>query len=133
MHVLGCFNKQTWPFDSGKPFTEETMQKLLKEIGDVNCDGLSLSGGDPLNPRNVKTVTEICRRAKELCPNKTIWCWTGYLLDKLTEEQKIILPYLDYVIDGPFVESLHRMDLKWKGSMNQTLWHKKNGEFIKES
>lgn len=75
-HCKGCQNPQTWPFDSGKPFTEETMKKLLNEVKDVHCAGLSLSGGDPLNPLNAPTVAKICQRVKEECPNKDIWCWT---------------------------------------------------------
>lgn len=92
------------------------MQKLLREVKDVHCAGLSLTGGDPLNPLNAPTVAKICQRVKEECPDKDIWCWTGYKLEHILEDEVWSAPlkYIDVVVDGPFIAELKRLDLKWK-------------------
>lgn len=98
-HCKGCQNPQTWDSSSGRPFTIETMQKLLDEVRKEKCDGLSLSGGDPLFPGNVSTVKCICRIVKLACPDKPIWMWTGYRMEYLTDAQKAALDDVDVLID----------------------------------
>ena len=127
-HCKGCQNPQTWDPNSGKPFTEEVMTKLLGELKKPYCRGLSLSGGDPLFPGNVEAVREICRRAKAECPDKDIALWTGYVFEDLNREQKSVLQYVDVLIDGPFIQELaDPYKLVWRGSSNQRVCKKEDG------
>ena len=76
---------------------------------------------------NVKTVREICIRVKQTFPVKDIALWTGYYMDQLTEAQRSVLDYVDYCIDGPFIEEKKNLSLKWRGSSNQRIWKNNNG------
>ena len=91
----------------GKRFTQSTLNKILKITELDRISGLSLLGGDPFAPENVEQVYEICKSFKEQNPKKTIYCWTGYLIDDLvkrTDNYTLkILELIDTLIDGPFV------------------------------
>ena len=115
----GCFNPQSHDFDAGKPFTEDTMQKILRELRREANDAFTVTGGDPLHPRNVSTVAEICKRVKEEigCP---VWLWTGYVLEDLDDAQNECLKWVDYVVDGPFIIAKRDISLKWRGSRQST-------------
>ena len=122
-HCKGCFNPETWNFESGKEFTTETLDVLLKLCDKKYIKGLSILGGEPMHPKNRKTVVDIMRAFKFKFPNKDIWMWTGYTLENLLAENdddvKSMLIYLDYLIDGQFVEEKKNLNLKWAGSENQ--------------
>ena len=115
----GCFNESTWDFDSGNPFTEKEVARLLKALGDK--DGFSLLGGDPLD--NIcEDLISLCETIKKMYPNKNIWLWTGYTWDRIREDntkREFIEKYIDVVVDGRFVESKKDIKLKYKGSTNQ--------------
>ena len=119
----GCFNKVAQDPNYGKCFDENTKNKILKELQKGYCQGLSLLGGEPLSylSDNRKTIIDLCKEVKEKFPNKDIWIWSGYTFDEIlnNEEMKDILNYIDYLVDGPFVESLKDTSLHWKGSTNQ--------------
>lgn len=121
----GCFNPQAQNPDFGYPFTAEVKERLFKEIDNPHCAGLSLLGGDPLSELsdNRKTVIALCKEFKERFPNKDIYLWTGYTIEEVraSDEMKPIELYVDYIIDGPFVEALKDIDLKWRGSSNQRI------------
>lgn len=122
----GCYNKSTWRVDSGIPFTQEMEDRIISDLNDtrVKRQGLSLSGGDPLHPQNVETILRLVQRVREMCsPEKDIWIWTGYKLDELTPEQQQVLPYINTLIDGKFVQDLHDARLIWRGSSNQVIHH----------
>ena len=92
---------------------------MLKALEEDYVDGLSLLGGDPLEPENVEELTELCRAVREKFGNKkTIWLWTGRLYDKVKELE--IFQYVDTVVDGPFIEKF-KVEGKgnWFGSSNQ--------------
>ncbi|WP_392564648.1 anaerobic ribonucleoside-triphosphate reductase-activating protein [Orbus wheelerorum] len=125
----GCYNKSTWSLDSGFTYTQELEDHIIRDLQDteIKRQGLSLSGGDPLHPQNVPTILKLVQRVKAQCDNKDIWLWTGYLLNELTIEQQVILPYIDVLIDGKFVQELADPKLLWRGSSNQIVHelHKK--------
>ena len=125
----GCFNEIAWDFNYGEPFTEETVEQILRHMKPDYIRGLTLLGGEPFDPRNQPDIVRLLRRVKAIYPEKSIWAFTGYLLDKdilarklgpweITEEY---LSYLDVLVDGPFVEEKKNLMLKFRGSENQRL------------
>ncbi|MWP50214.1 MULTISPECIES: anaerobic ribonucleoside-triphosphate reductase-activating protein [unclassified Gilliamella] len=120
----GCYNKSTWPLDSGLPFTQSLEDQIIKDLQDseIKRQGLSLSGGDPLHPKNILAILKLVQRVKSECDNKDIWLWTGYKLDELTKEQQAVMPYIDVLIDGKFVQELADPRLLWRGSSNQVIY-----------
>lgn len=124
-HCKNCFNPETWNFEGGKEFTTETLDTLLRLCDKKYIKGLSILGGEPMHPNNRETVVDIMRAFKYRFPNKDIWMWTGYTLENLLSENdediKSMLIYLDYLIDGQFIEEKKNLNLKWAGSENQRL------------
>lgn len=117
-----CFNKETWNFNYGKEFTEETMDYILECI---NKNGIqrnfSVLGGDPLHPKNLPTVLKILSKVKETYPNITTYVWTGYLYEELLSQYGYIFKDIDILIDGKFVEELKDITLHLRGSKNQRI------------
>lgn len=116
-HCDGCQNPESWNFDNGKPFTPYSLSCLISEINKDYCDGLTLTGGDPLAESNIIEVTDVAKTVKELFPDKTIWCYTGYDYDSVKEEE--IMKYIDVLVDGNFIKPKRDISLKWRGSSNQ--------------
>ena len=127
-----CQNPQTWDFNSGIPFTDETMQELLDDLSLPYISGLTLSGGHPLEPQNLDTVYNIVKTVKEKFPNKSIWLYTGYTWeeilgkDKLYENLEIngispldVVKYCDVLVDGKYEDDKRDITLAWRGSSNQ--------------
>lgn len=113
----GCHNPITWDIDGGVAFDEAAERELFEKIAPEHISGLTFSGGDPLHPRNCEEVTRLARKCRELFPEKTIWLYTGFLWEEISELD--IVPLLDVVVDGEFVKSLFDARLHWKGSGNQ--------------
>ncbi len=128
-HCKGCFNPETWDFDYGQPFTEDTMTYILKSLKPYWITGFSLLGGDSFEPENQKIVVEILRKIRSMYPTIDIWAYTGYLYDSdLQEEGKVytdsteeILSHINTLVDGPFVEELKDISLAFRGSSNQRI------------
>ena len=126
-HCKNCFNKVAWDFNYGKPFTKEVEDKIIKALKPEHINGLTLLGGEPMEPANQKGLLEFVKRVKQIYPNKSIWCYSGYLFDKeLLQESrahcpwtKELLSYIDILVDGKFVEELKDITLRFKGSSNQ--------------
>ena len=125
MRCKGCFSKESWDFEAGKPFDSLMVQRVLKDLSSSYIKGLSILGGDPLEEANIETVTELCRKVKEIYPHKTIWLWTGRKKEKV--EVLPIMQYLDIVISEPFIEK-YKFNGKYMGSSNQKIWIAKTGE-----
>ena len=128
-HCKGCFNQEAWDFNYGNVFNEETQNQILKSLEPNWINGLTLLGGEPMEPANQKGLLEFVKKVKTLYPNKTIWCFTGYLLDEellkpsrarcpYTDE---FLSYLDILVDGKFVLELKDISLRFRGSRNQRI------------
>lgn len=120
----GCYNKSTWGVNSGSPFTQSLEDQIIKDLQDteIKRQGLSLSGGDPLHPKNVPAILKLVKRVKSECDNKDIWLWTGYKLDELSADQQEVVSYIDVLIDGKFVQELADHRLLWRGSSNQIIY-----------
>ena len=118
----GCFNSETWDFNCGKEWTEETENKLMGLCSKPYITRLSMLGGEPLHPRNIETVIHIAKRFKSLYPDKKLYIWTGYLFNNICNKE--ILNYADVIIDGKYVEELRDLTLKWRGSSNQKIYRK---------
>ena len=117
-HCKNCFNPETWDFDGGLEFTDDTIKEVLDLCDRSEVAGLSILGGEPMHPQNIEGTTKLAKAFKERFPNKNIWVWTGFLMDR-DLKGKEVLNYLDVLVDGQFVEELHNPLLKWKGSSNQ--------------
>lgn len=117
-HCKNCFNPETWDFEKGKEFTDETIERVLELCGNENITGLSILGGEPMHPTNIEGTTKLAKAFKEKYPEKTLWAWTGFLFDKWVKDKEVA-KYLDVLVDGQYVDELRNPMLKWKGSSNQ--------------
>lgn len=123
----GCFQPETWNFQNGNIFDKETEDAIIESLKPAYIKGLTLLGGDPFEPENQAGLIGLVKRVKEECPDKDIWAYTGYLLDKdlvpsgakYTEETEELLSCIDVLVDGPFMEEKKSLSLKFKGSSNQ--------------
>ena len=125
----GCFQPRTWDFGYGQPFTAETEAEVLALLAPDYINGLTLLGGEPFEPENQRALLPFLRRVREQFPRKTIWAFTGFLYETLLtdgshprcEATDELLSLLDVLVDGPFVEKLHDISLRFRGSSNQRL------------
>ena len=117
-HCEGCFNSETWDFNGGKEFDEKTINHVIDLCNKEHISGLSILGGEPLNPKNIDGVTKLAKMFKEKYPDKTIWLWSGYLFDEYIIDKEIV-NYLDVIVGGQFKIKLSNPLLKYKGSFNQ--------------
>ena len=126
-----CFNEVAWDFTYGNLFDETVEEKILTELSADYIAGLSLLGGEPLEPLNQKALLPFVKKVKERYPSKTIWCYTGYVLDeksglireggKNTEYTKELISLCDVLVDGAYIEELKDVRLKFRGSSNQRI------------
>ena len=123
IHCRNCHNQQTWDFDSGIPFTEETMQELLYDLSKPYIKGCTLSGGHPLDPLNAPKVLEIVKRVKMVFPNKDIWIYSGYEWENIIKDETLreIMRYTDVLVDGAYIDELRDISLPFRGSSNQRI------------
>jgi anaerobic ribonucleoside-triphosphate reductase activating protein len=112
-----CFNPETHDFKGGQEFTDETIEEVLNLCDKEFITGLSILGGEPMHPLNIKGTIKLAKAFKERYPEKTIWSWSGFLIDNIVDKE--ILNYLDVLVDGQYVDELHNPTLKWCGSENQ--------------
>ena len=125
----GCFNEIAWDFNYGEPFTQDTIDQILTMLEPDYVSGITLLGGEPLEPQNQQPIVELLRKIKDQMPQKSIWAFSGYLFDRdmLTgrlgdpEVLSEYLSYLDVLVDGPFVEAKKDLRLRFRGSQNQRL------------
>lgn len=120
LHCRGCQNPHTHSFKSGKLFDEAAKQELFEALDKPYIQGITFSGGHPLEPENVEEVISLAREIKEKFPTKDIWLYTGYLWEEIYYKQIArILLYIDVLIDGEFIEEQKDLTLLWRGSSNQ--------------
>ena len=128
-HCKNCFQPQTWDFDFGEPFTEETEEKLLEMLKPDYINGLTLLGGEPMEPQNQRALVPFLKRVREAYPNKNIWCFTGFTYEVLKtdgshprcEVTDEMLALIDVLVDGRYVDELKDLTLQFRGSSNQRL------------
>ena len=127
-HCPDCFQPQTWDFDYGKPFTDETKAAIFAELDKPFVNGLTVLGGEPFEPRNQRELLPLLREVREKYPDKTIWCFTGFRLeDELLRDGSYprceatdgMLACINMLVDGRFVKELKDISLQFRGSRNQ--------------
>ena len=128
-HCKECFNKEAWDFHYGNPFTQKEIDRILEYLKPNYIAGLSLLGGEPMEPVNQEGILPLLRAVKQTYPEKNIWCYTGYLfdkdvLDKMCKESEVtkeIVSYLDIVVDGEFMIDRKNLKINFRGSDNQRI------------
>lgn len=124
-----CFNPETWSFQYGKVFSPISEKEVLSYLEPDHIRGLTLLGGDPMEPENQEGLLPLLRKVKQQFPEKTIWCYTGYTFEEdilgdmwdncpYTRE---FLSYIDVLVDGEFVEAKKDLSLRFRGSSNQRI------------
>ncbi len=127
-HCKGCFQPQTWSFDFGKPYTKEVEDDILASLTPYYIAGLTLLGGEPMEPANQAVLLQLLRRVRTEKPSKNVWCYSGYTFEELTgavpsrarcEHTDEMLSLIDVLVDGEFKEELKDIRLRFRGSSNQ--------------
>lgn len=135
VHCKGCQNPETWDFHAGSVFDEAVAEKIFEELEKPYVKGLTLSGGNPLEPENLQVILKLLVRMRErFGGTKDVWCYTGFELsaedfqipgvESKASKYAALTPALflcDYVIDGPFIESQRDITLPFHGSANQRI------------
>lgn len=111
----GCHNPQSHNPDAGKLMTLGEIMKVVKE---EDFD-VTLTGGDPLyRPWETALLAKTIRQS-----GYGVWLYTGYTIEQIETSSRLksVLPFVDAVVDGPFVESMRDTDLRFRGSSNQRI------------
>lgn len=124
-HCKGCFQPETWSFAYGQPYTKETEDQVVKSLEPDYIAGLTVLGGEPMEPENQHALLPLLKRVKHDLPKKNVWIYTGDMIEDLmhgarhAEDTDELLSYLDVLVDGPFVEDLKDISIRFAGSSNQ--------------
>lgn len=139
-HCFNCFNPDTWDFNGGKEWTEETKNKFIKLIDRPYINRISVLGGEPLAEQNLDEVLSLIKEIRISFPEKTIWLYTGFcwndimcsfaglqadyvVLDKKDieawEKKKKIISNVDILVDGEYIDEQKDLSLRFRGSKNQ--------------
>ena len=131
-HCKGCFNEAAWDFAYGEPFTKKTENEILAALEPDFIDGLTLLGGEPMEPEHQRALMQLLRRFREKFGDaKTLWIYTGCVLETdlkaesrwRTEVTDEMLSLTDVLVDGPFLEAKKDISLQFRGSSNQRIIH----------
>ena len=130
-HCKGCFNEEAWDFSYGKPFTKETEDEIIHDLEPDYMAGITLLGGEPMEPVNQRVLVNLLKRIRKELPDKTVWIYTGYLYDVdlipggkvYTEYTDQMLDCIDTLVDGEFIEAEKDLTLEFRGSRNQRILH----------
>ena len=129
-HCKGCFNEETWDFTFGHEYTNDVENKVLESVKPSYISGLTVLGGEPMEPENQKVLISLYRKVREKVPHATIWIYSGYTWEELTDNENRrchcevtdeILSLIDVLVDGEFIESQKDISLHFRGSANQRL------------
>ena len=128
-HCEGCFNSETWDFNGGKPWTQETKEKFLELMKPHYIKRVTILGGEPLVDENVFDVLDVIKSIREKYPDMKIWVYSGYRLTDIIFNadhnheydiiRKQVIQNIDIMVDGQFKLPLRDLTLKFKGSSNQ--------------
>ena len=125
-HCPGCFNPETWDFSYGAPFTKKTEKEIIKALRPSWIQGLSILGGDPMEPENQRALLPLLKRIRVMLPDKDIWLYTGYTYEQIRGAE--ILKWIDVLVDGPFIDAEKDITLTFRGSRNQRIIPLKKGK-----
>lgn len=129
-HCPDCFNAVAWDFTYGHPFTAEVASSIIDSVRPAYIAGLTLLGGEPMEPANQAVLVPFLRRFRQAVPNKTVWCYSGYTWAQLTGQEPsrcrtpdtdAFLALVDVLVDGRYIKELHDINLRFRGSSNQRL------------
>lgn len=130
-HCKNCFNQETWDFNGGKEWTQETKNTFLNLINKPYIKRISILGGEPLAEENVDGIVDLMKTIKNMFPYKKIWIYTGYTMEAIENRNLYkVLEYADVIVDGPYIDNLRDITLKFRGSSNQRIWEKVNGIWV---
>ena len=129
-HCKNCFNSETWDFNGGKEWTQEVENKFFEIANNPYIKRISFLGGECLAKENIDTITALSKKCKYLFPEKKIWLWSRYDFEEYIYQLEIV-KYVDYIIDGIFIEELKDNSLLYRGSSNQKVWKKENEKWIR--
>lgn len=118
-HCTNCHNPVTWDINGGLLFDDKAERELFECLAPGYISGVTFSGGDPLHNGNRAEITRLAKKIKEKFPEKSIWLYTGYLWEQISNLE--VVNYIDVLVDGKFVEELKDNLLHWKGSSNQRI------------
>ena len=120
-HCKNCFNQSTWDFNNGKLFTSKEINNIIESLKQPYIKNFVISGGDPLHPNNIIEITKLCKKIRENEIDSNIIIYTGYLAEELIEREdfKSLMPYINYIVDGPYIETLPTKTVDYRGSTNQ--------------
>lgn len=133
VHCNNCHNPESWDFNAGKSFDNSAKKELFDALNKPWVQGLTLSGGHPLEYENLPMIYNVVKETKEKFPDKDIWLYTGYTLKINDFDTSVdigwdngllrnyILAMCDVVVDGQYIESLRDVSLKFRGSSNQRI------------
>lgn len=127
-HCQGCFNAEAWDFSYGQPFTEAVGEEIMELLGHGYIAGLSLLGGEPLEPENQQALLPFLKKVKTRLPEKTIWCYSGYTFEHIvgimiaaSQTTRELMGLIDVLVDGRFIEEKKNLNLRFRGSENQRI------------
>lgn len=129
-HCKGCFNKEAWSFDYGLPFTTEIQDTLINKSNKSFIDGITILGGEPMEPRNQEALLPFLEKFRKRLPDKTIWIYSGYTWEQLHDVYSVglysdtteqILNLIDVLVDGEFILEKKDITLRFRGSSNQRI------------
>lgn len=129
LHCPNCFNQSTWDFEGGKEFDEWTRYKFLRQVDKDYIKRISILGGEPLAPQNIEEVLYLMWDIKTKYPNKQIWLYSGYTMEEIICDVRYsngkcnALKFADYVVVGRYIDRLKDLNLKFRGSSNQKIYH----------
>lgn len=138
-HCPGCFNQETWDFNGGKEWTDETTEKFFQLINKPYIQRVSFLGGEPLADENVGMIATLIGTIKSYFPDKKVWVYTGYNFDdiwKFNDNKQIkdmtlfefqrcdVICTADILVDGRFrldLQDINHKEIKFAGSTNQRI------------
>ncbi|QXL90550.1 ribonucleotide reductase of class III (anaerobic), activating protein [Salmonella phage NINP13076] len=119
----GCFNQKAWSYSYGNEFTDADLNRIIADLGRPFVKGLSILGGEPLDPQNIEQVTKIILKVRSVYDDtKDIMIWTGYLFEEVPERIKKLV---DIIMDGKY-DQANPTSKRFRGSDNQKMWVKIN-------
>ncbi len=127
-HCPDCFNPEGWDFHYGQHFTQQTTEEILQALAPDYIRGLTLLGGEPLEPENQPSLIQLLHAVHTAYPDKDVWCYTGFVYEALPNSRAAqsgaleeLLSLIDVLVDGPFIKELKDLSLRFRGSRNQRI------------